>query len=103
MRLLLHAIVDLGEHIESPERWWLAVRYVERPYSRVPVAGESVRLGDAPDSLPWPVSHVAWTNSGVAHLTLGLDGTDALFEDLDVVQWLEGYGFRELREAPPTE
>jgi hypothetical protein len=104
VRLLLHAFVDLGESIKSHERWWIGVRHVERPYSRVPGAGESVRLGDDPDSLPWPVDHVAWNNSSMPGLTLRLDEADPMFDDIGAVRMLEGYGFRKLlKEAAPTE
>ena len=90
MRLLLEASVDLGEHITSHERWWRGFRYVERPYSRVPMVGESVRLGDDPDSLPWPVDHVSWHNSGVPALTLTFEDADPTFDDIRAVGALSG-------------
>lgn len=105
MRLLLHAAVDRGELYEpTHERWWRGVRYVDRPYGRVPMAGESIRLGDKPDSLPWPVDHVAWNNSGLPDLALSFEDDDPTFDGIGVVPALEGYGFRRLLgEAAPTE
>jgi hypothetical protein len=96
MRLFLYAVVQ-GE---PP---WIGTREVERGYSRVPAAGESVRLGDRGDSRMWPVSHVSWDNAGDVMLTLGFDAEDQEMYGVGPAA-LESYGFRRLvGERPPVD
>jgi hypothetical protein len=86
------------------DRFWIGVKFVERPYSRVPAAGESIKLGDEANSLGWGVDHVGWNNSGLPALTLTFEQDDSMFDGIGAIGMLEGYGFRRLlNEAPPTE
>ena len=104
MRLVFHAMVGV-DVADPPGRIlrWVGIKVVDRPYGRVPVMGESVRLGDAHDSLLWPVGHVAWNNSGTPLLTLSFDEDDPTFDDIGVVEALEWFGFQRLETGLPTD
>lgn len=96
MRLYFYAIVQ-----STPP--WVGHKTADRPYSRVPTSGESVRLGEADDSTLWAVSHVSWDNQGSVMLTFMFAPDGDEFAALGRAE-LEHYGFEELvGKRPPID
>jgi hypothetical protein len=64
MRLVLLVRRDSGTHMRA------YLRAVDRPYARVPVAGELVMLDDGAEH-GQPIDQVSWDNDGVPVLRFG--------------------------------
>jgi hypothetical protein len=61
----MHLVLLVSRSTPAHERAYL--RAVDRPYARVPAAGEAVMLDDAGEQ-GLPVDQVAWDNDGAAVL-----------------------------------
>ena len=83
----MHLVLLVRRSTPAHERAYL--RAVDRPYCRVPVAGESVMLDDAGEH-GLPVEQVSWDNEGaavlrftdppVSHIWLLSAGFDLVYE-----------------------
>jgi hypothetical protein len=82
---------------------WLGFKRVSRPYSRVPMAGEGVNLGDVDaDGDVWPVGHVRWINDGRVVLTFGFEPDDYEFAGVEALE-AQGFVARSASEPYPLD
>ena len=87
MQIELAITLDLGD---DEERTY--VRRTDRPYPRVPAAGEIVCLDDGEGTIELPIDAVAWSNEGLPTLEFDVEQGESFVTEA----WLVSKGYQAL-------